>query len=143
MSQEFSLPLIYKVRVGYADTDRMGMVHHSRYLVYMEAARTELLRATGDSYRAWEDRGVLLPVTRAEVDYRQPGLYDDILHVETSLVELTRLRLRFLYKIFCPGRDNVHLATGQTSHAFMNKEGRPFRAGPEVLGKLEPLLSSE
>lgn len=135
-------PFIYTVRVSYADTDRMGIVHHSRYLVYMESARTELLRETGESYREWEDRGILLPLTRSSVEYLRPGRYDDVIEVETRLVALTRLRLSFSYRLTCPAR-NEHLASGATEHAFMNKEGRPIRIGPDDLEKLKQLLSTE
>lgn len=131
--------IIYTQRVSYADTDRMGFVHHSRYLVYMESARTELLRLTGDSYRAWEDQGILLPVIEAHVQYFKPGQYDDLLEVKASLVEMTRLRLRFHYEITCPER-RERVAVGDTAHAFMNKEGRPFRVGPEITDRLSKLL---
>lgn len=53
----------HRFRVGYRDTDQMGFMHHSCFLVYMESARTEMLRATGSSYREWEDAGYLLPLT--------------------------------------------------------------------------------
>lgn len=122
----------YFVRVGYADTDRMGFAHHARFLVYMESARTEMLRSLGDSYRGWEDRGVLLPVVHADIDYLKPALYDDVLRVRCSIGVLTRLRIRFDYRIDCEER-GIHVANSFTQHVFMNKEGRPIRIGPEFL----------
>lgn len=130
-----STPFVYTVRVSYADTDRMGFVHHSRYLVYMESARTELLRATGQSYLQWEESGVLLPVVGIQIDFRKPGYYDDIVHVETEITDVTRLRLAFRYRIHCPARA-VEIAVAESAHVFMNKEGRPVRVGPEILDSL-------
>ncbi|CAN5347161.1 thioesterase family protein [soil metagenome] len=129
-------PFQYHVRVGYADTDRMGFVHHSRFLVYMESARTEMLRAGGDSYHAWEDRGILLPVTEVQVSYHKPALYDDMLRIDTVIEEVTRLRLRFRYEVYCDERI-ARIATGMTSHVFMNKEGRPTRVAEDVIQKLK------
>jgi acyl-CoA thioester hydrolase len=130
----------YEVRVGYADTDQMGFAHHSRYLVYMESARTELLRSIGDSYRAMEQRGFLLPVLESKLCYHKPARYDDILNVKVNLAELGRLRLRFDYQVLCPERDEL-LVSSYTLHAFMNKEGRPVRASQEELDRLSQLLS--
>lgn len=130
----------YHVRVGYADTDRMGFAHHSRYLVYMESARTEMLRATGQSYKQWEDEGFLLPLTESHVQYRLAAEYDDVLRVRVTLTQLTKLRVRFEYEIHCDER-NAHIASGHTAHFFMNKEYRPVRASERFLEALRPMLA--
>lgn len=114
----------------------MGFVHHSRYLVYMESARTELLRATGQSYLEWEESGVLLPVVGVQIDFRKPAYYDDMVHVETEITDVTRLRLAFRYRIHCPARE-VEIAVAESAHVFMNKEGRPVRVDPEILDSLK------
>ena len=56
-----------QVRVRYAETDRMGLLHHANYLVYFEQARTELLREAGATYKDMEDQGYLLVLTKVEV----------------------------------------------------------------------------
>ena len=61
------------IRVRYAETDRMGLLHHANYLIYFEQGRTELLRAQGLAYKALEDQGYLLVLTKAEVRYRRPA----------------------------------------------------------------------
>ena len=61
------------IRVRYAETDRMGLLHHANYLVYFEQGRTELLREMGLSYRDLEDQGFLLVLTRMQVRYKQSG----------------------------------------------------------------------
>lgn len=128
-------PFNYHFRVGYADADQMGFLHHSRYWVYMESARTELLRSTGESYAQWEARGILLPLTDSGLTFRKPAYYDDMVRIETRIVELSRLRIRFAYRLFCDARSQL-LAEGFTAHAFMTPEGRPQRVAPEVLERL-------
>ncbi len=130
----------YFIRVGYADTDRMGFAHHSRILVYMESARTEMLRTTGDSYLQWENRGILLPVIETRIEYGKPALYDDVLRVRTRITELTRLKLRFDYELDCEAR-GVLIGKSFTQHVFMNREGRPIRVGAETLDLLKPFVN--
>jgi acyl-CoA thioester hydrolase len=68
-----------QIRVRYAETDRMGLLHHANYLVYFEQARTELLRSRGFTYKTMEDEGFLLVLTKASVRYKSPARYDDVL----------------------------------------------------------------
>src|SRR5437879_12334409 len=80
------------IRVRYAETDRMGLLHHANYLVYFEQGRTELLRSHGLAYRDFEDQGYLLVLTRAEIRYRSPAHYDDLLTLRTMVVRTTAVR---------------------------------------------------
>src|SRR3954454_1125136 len=91
------------IRVRYAETDRMGLLHHANYLVYFEQGRTELLRSLGMSYRDLEDQGYLLVLTRAEVRYRRPARYDDLLTVRTTLARATLVKLVHRYEVFREG----------------------------------------
>ena len=70
-----------RVRVRYADTDRMGVVYYANYLVWFEVGRTEWLRETGWSYREMEADGIALPVIEAQCEYRQPARYDDEIEI--------------------------------------------------------------
>ena len=70
-----------RIRVRYAETDRMGLLHHANYLVYFEQARTELLRQLGLTYKDLEDQGFLLVVTKVEIRYKSPARYDDVLTI--------------------------------------------------------------
>ena len=74
-----------KIRVRYAEVDRMGYLHHGNYAAYFEAGRTDLLRELGISYRQMEDRGVLLPVRDMQIRYLVPIGYDDEVVVSTRL----------------------------------------------------------
>ena len=118
-----------QIRVRYAETDRMGLLHHANYLVYFEQARTELLRAKGMSYRDLEDRGYLLVLTKAEVRYLRPARYDDLLTVRATCVKTTAVRIDHRYEVF---RDGLLLTEGATTLACVDREGRP-QALPDAL----------
>jgi acyl-CoA thioester hydrolase len=110
------------IRVRYAETDRMGLLHHANYLVYFEQARTELLRSLGHSYKDLEDGGYLLVLTKIEVRYRTPARYDDLLTVRTTVERTTAVRIDHRYEVRCEGR----LAAEATSTlACVDRDGRP------------------
>src|SRR3954468_21312995 len=117
------------IRVRYAETDRMGLLHHANYLVYFEQGRTELLRGTGKSYRDLEDEGYLLVLTRFEVRYRRPAYFDDLLTLRTTAVRTTAGRIDHKYELF---RDGMLLAEAGSTLACVDREGRP-QALPEFL----------
>jgi acyl-CoA thioester hydrolase len=110
-----------QIRVRYAETDRMGLLHHANYLVYFEQGRTELLRSTGIAYRDLEDQGFLLVLTRVEVRYKAPARYDDLLTLRTSVERTTAVRIDHCYELM---RDGTLLAEGKTTLACIDREGR-------------------
>jgi acyl-CoA thioester hydrolase len=109
------------IRVRYAETDRMGLLHHANYLVYFEQGRTELLRSQGYSYRDLEDQGYLLVLTRLQVRYRSPARYDDLLTLRTTVVRTTLVKIEHRYELM---RDGVLLAEGETTLGCINREGK-------------------
>ena len=117
---------ISKVRVRYAETDKMGIVYYANYLVWFEVGRTDLLRERGWSYREMEDDGLSLPVVEAACTYRRPALYDDELEVRTTGVLLSPVRVRFDYQVVRPA-DAATVAEGHTVHASLDRSGRPAR----------------
>lgn len=125
----------YRFRVQYSDVDRMTFAHHSKFLVYFENARTELLRAMGESYLHWEERGFMIPVLDCQIDFLQPAHYDDELLITVELIQVTRLRLRFRYQVT---RGESVIARGETGHAFMTSDShRPRRITAEMAAKFE------
>jgi acyl-CoA thioester hydrolase len=110
-----------QVRVRYAETDRMGLLHHANYLVYFEQARTELLRTRGRSYRDLEDQGYFLVIARAEVKYRSPAHYDDVLTIRTTVTRTSPIRLEHRYEVL---RDGTLLAEGTTTLACVDRAGK-------------------
>jgi acyl-CoA thioester hydrolase len=110
------------IRVRYAETDRMGLLHHANYLVYFEQARTELLRQSGGSYKALEDQGYFLVVVKAEVRYKYPAHYDDVLTIRTTLARATPVRLEHTYAVV--NQDGTAVADGATTLACVDRAGK-------------------
>ena len=131
MSADLSHERRSRLRVRYAETDRMGVVYYANYLVWFEVGRTEWLRETGRSYREIEVEGISLPVIEAHAEYRRPARYDDDLEIRTSVVLISPVRLRFNYEIWRQGEQSP-LATGHTVHAALDPNGRPCRLPDRV-----------
>src|SRR4030095_15200813 len=89
-----------EIRVRYAETDRMGLLHHANYLVYFEQARTELLRNLGATYKDMEDDVYFLVVSKMEVRYKSPAHYDDVLTIRTTVTRTSPVRLEHKYEVF-------------------------------------------
>lgn len=87
------------LRVRYAECDPMGVAHHSSYAVWLEIARTEMLRSLGGSYAAMEASGAFLVITKLDVRYRRPVLYDDVIEIVVRVVGGSRVKLRHEYEI--------------------------------------------
>jgi len=117
------------IRVRYAETDRMGLLHHANYLVYFEQGRTELLRAQGLTYKDMEDQGWLLVLTQLEVRYRSPARYDDLLTLRTTVERVTAVRIDHRYEVL---RDGTLLADGKSTLACVDRAGK-LQALPDVL----------
>ena len=115
-----------RVRVRYAETDRMGVVYYANYLVWFEVGRTEWLRDTGWSYREMERDGITLPVIEAHCEYRQPARYDDELTIATRATLVTPIRIRFDYEVARRAHDAI-AAAGYTVHAALDVNGKPCR----------------
>ncbi len=122
----------FKHRVRYADTDKMGVVYHSRYFEWFEAARTEMLRDAGFPYKKIEESGIFLPVIEANCKYFQPISYDELVTVKTTLQSFTKARLWLSYEVSV-NDNNFPKAEGYTIHCYMREDGKPVRATPELV----------
>lgn len=107
--------------VRYAETDQMGVVHHSNYLVWFELGRTEFCKAKGFSYRDMErDDDALMVVAEIYCRYKSPAFYDDNIVVRTKLEEVRSRTVRFMYEVLRPS-DNTILVEGESTHIFTDK----------------------
>jgi len=120
-----------RVRVRYAETDRMGVVYYANYLVWFEVGRADWLRQTGWTYREMEHEGISLPVIEAQCEYRQPARYDDEIDIATKGTLMTPVRVRFDYELTRAG-DDRSIAAGHTVHAAVDADGRPCRLPTRV-----------
>ena len=125
---------VARVRVRYAETDKMGVVYYANYLVWFEVGRCEWLRSTGYSYDRLEADGTVLPVIEVHCDYRRPLRYDDEVEIRARATLLSAARVRFDYEILMVGAAEPS-ASGWTEHCGVDAGGRPRRL-PQVLRRL-------
>lgn len=126
---------IYPVRVYYEDTDAAGIVYYANYLKYAERARTEMLRDLGtENARLMKTEGLAFAVRRCEVDFLKPARLDDLLSVETRLIDVGGASLVADQRV---KRDNAELVRMELKLACMSLDGRPARLPAAVKTRLE------
>ena len=130
----------HRFRVIYGDTDMAGVVYYGNYLRFFEAGRNELLRAAGLRYKKIQETGCTLPVTAVEVKYRAPARYDDELTLETKVEEVRNVSLRISYRLVREA-DDALIATGETTHACVDRDGKVARLPAEVKERLAAVTS--
>lgn len=133
------------VRVRYKETDQMGVVHHTNYIVWFEVGRTDLLRQLGLTYRDLESRGILLPVVDLSCRYAEAARYDDEIRILTRIADLNPGKIVFSYEILRK-EDHTRLARGTTTHLWVNREMKRMniqRAYPELYEMLSAVRQGE
>lgn len=111
-------------RVRYPETDPGGYVHHAQYFVYFEMGRTELLRASGYTYRDMEAAGRFVVVVRAEARFHRPARYDDWLRLHTRVVQIKAATIEHEYRLF---RGEELLCQARVLLCCVDGEGAPQR----------------
>jgi len=120
-----------QIRVRYAETDKMGIVHHSNYLVWFEFGRSEFCRARGFSYKEMEEKdNALMVVAEAYCRYKSPAYYEDVLTLRTKISDIRSRSIRFIYEIY-RSADQILLAEGETLH-LVTDENKKVRSLPQI-----------
>ena len=133
---------VTKMEVRYAETDMMGIMHHSRYYPWFEVARTHFIKQIGISYSQMEEMGILLPLTETGAKYITGLKYEDEAEVCCRLSELSAARCAFSYTVTRLS-DNTVTTTGITRHGFVGKDFKPInlkKKFPELYEKMESLV---
>ena len=129
------------ITVRYAETDMMGIVHHSRYYPWFEQARTDFIKETGMTYSGMEKMGIMLPLTETNCKYLYGLTYEDELIVTCTFEKLTVARVEFIYEVFkLP--EMKKMSEGRTKHGFIDRDFRPVnlkKMHPQLWEKLEKL----
>ena len=115
--------------VRYYETDKMGIVHHSNFLRYLEIARLEWLNKLGLDYIEIEKNGIILPVVDVSISYKQPARYGDTLRVQVSLKDRPKVTINFDYKVI--NQFNKLICIAQTKICFLNEKTRKATRCPE------------
>ncbi|TDK51778.1 tol-pal system-associated acyl-CoA thioesterase [Antarcticimicrobium luteum] len=119
----------FPVRVYYEDTDMGGIVYHANYLRYIERARSDWVRQLGNDQNAMRDAGIVWVVRRIEADYLATAKFEDELMVETTLRELSGVRLTMDQVV---RRGDTPIFTAAVTAVCMNAAGRPVRLPAEI-----------
>ena len=129
---------IIRRRVDYSETDQQGVVYHARYLVWLDVARTEHLRAVAMSYRDLETAGVRLMVSELTIRYRRSARYDDPIRVRTWIRTVETRRVTFGYAVE-HDESGLLLATASTALFVLDTAQRLSRFPDDVLARLRPI----
>lgn len=119
----------HEIRVRFCETDLMGIVHHANYLAYFEAGRVDWLHKRGLEYETWIAQGIHLPVVETRLRYRKAAKFDDIIVVETACASVTRVTIRYDYRVL---RGADVLCEGETLLACVGEDLAPKRIPPLV-----------
>lgn len=131
-----------KITVRYAETDKMGIAHHSVYPIWYESARTEAIKKIGMTYSALERNGIMTPLAELNCKYIAPAEYEDVLNIQVEISKLTPARIVFNYKVFKEGVENP-INTGSTVHAWVGKDLKPInlkKQFPDIYQKVNDLV---
>lgn len=112
----------FKMSVWYVDTDQMGIVHHSNYIRYYEAARCDMMKQTGISYAEVEKQGIMMPILDVTSKYISPLYYGEDITIRVSIREIPTVRVTFYYEVFNSADKLVNV--GSTTLGFMHADTR-------------------
>ncbi|MGM0568172.1 MAG: acyl-CoA thioesterase [Elusimicrobiota bacterium] len=126
---------ILDIKIYYSDTDCGGVVYYANYLVYFEKARTEWMESRGAGVKDLSEKGVLFIVAGADLSYKRPARYGDVIRVKTRADKIGAARIVFSYRIFNKNTSEL-LVTGSTTLGCIDENMRPRRIPAEVAEKL-------
>ncbi len=121
----------HQIRVRYGDTDQMGYVYYGNYGYYYEHARAEAMRHLGLTYKQIEDSGTMMPITRMNIKYIQPALYDQLLTIKTQITHLPHRIVTFTYQVF--NEAGTIINEGETQLIFVDAVTRKIKSAPGIL----------
>ncbi len=116
----------YERRINYYETDRMGVVHHSNYIRFLEEARCSMLDAMGIPYSYLEEQGIMIPVLGVNCSFKQHVTFDDIIVITPFIKDSNGVRLTVGYNVINKSTNSTVL-TGETKHCFTDMNLRPIR----------------
>ncbi len=118
--------MIFERRINYYETDKMGIVHHSNYIRFLEEARCYMLDAMGMPYKEIEAAGILIPTLAVSCEYKFPAKFDDIIVIDTQFKKYNGIRLEMEYKI--TNKETGHIVmNAETKHCFTDLNLKPIQ----------------
>lgn len=115
----------YEREINYYETDKMGIVHHSNYIRFLEESRCAWLRSIGLPYDMLEENGITIPVLGVECDYKHHVTYGDTIAIELSIEEYNGVRMNVKYMV-TDKKTGETVLIGRTKHCFTNIALKPI-----------------
>ena len=116
--------MIFERKINYYETDKMGVVHHSNYIRFLEEARCRLLEEEGYPYRQIEEDGLMIPVLEVNCKYKYHVTAFDTILIDVKVVAFDGIKLTVRYTITNKANGNL-VMEAETKHCFTNQELRP------------------
>lgn len=133
------MEFIFNRKINYYETDRMGVVHHSNYIRFLEEARCAMLDAYGMPYSSFEEHGIMIPVLGVSCQYKQHVTFDDVIEIKIFIKSYNGVRLNVQYEI-TNKKTNAIIFLGETKHCFTDMNIKPINLKkylPEFSQKFE------
>lgn len=135
-----------KVIVRYAETDQMGIAHHSVYPIWFELARTDLAKQAGFPYSKMEQAGVMTPLVELSCKYKKPAHYEDELVVTSTVSKLSGVKIEFYYEVFLANEEKP-ICTGTTTHALVSSKDFHIinvkKEFPDIYSVMEKMMEED
>lgn len=122
---ELKLDFFYERKINYYETDKMGIVHHSNYIRFLEEARCAFLDYIGAPYSTLENLGIMIPVLGVNISYKYHVSFDDTIKIKVSIKNYNGIKMFVDYLITDTKNGNIVL-TGETKHCFTNSSLKPI-----------------
>lgn len=135
---------IYERTINYYETDKMGVVHHSNYLRFLEEARCQFLLENNLPYTTFEESNIMIPVLAANLVYKTPVTFADIISIEVELIHYTGVQFAARYTVTNKNTGSL-VITGETKHCFISNNFKPVnirKTVPEIHEQFNKLLST-
>ena len=140
MDEQSSCGCHYERRAQYYETDQMGIIHHSNYIRWFEEARLNFMEEIGFPYSKVEDLGIIIPVLAVNCQYKTMVHYNDIVDIYTKITKFTGVKMTIEYRVIDQATGELR-CTGESSHAFLNKDYKPVRMRREYPDLYEIFMS--
>ncbi len=116
---------VFERKINYYETDKMGIVHHSNYIRFLEEARCEFLSYIDLQYSRLEELGIMIPVLGVKCDYKKHVTFDDIILIKCKITTFTGVRMIVNYELINK-KTNELIMTAETKHCFTNNSLKPI-----------------
>ena len=115
----------FERKINYYETDRMGVVHHSNYIRFLEEARCAWLEYIGLPFSTLEENGITIPVLGVNCEYKYHVTFNDTILIHLTIKDYTGVRMTVSYTVTDKNTGHIVLL-GETKHCFTNRDLKPI-----------------